>query len=165
MIFRDFFENKRDWTWTFLRLCWTQNEPDSLKQSNTVWVILNESFWRVTIIYSNVDHLRIGVEWGHVGLSCDPIPLTRCQVKLNCHLILFYILKTCANTNFQNYLNIGHHSNADHMIMRVSFKIQLQIRTDKKWSSSLTHLSRRMTKMTVTFKNDCLYSKLPLYLS
>ena len=72
--------------------------------------------------------------------SRDPIPLTRCQVKLNCHLILFYILKTCANTNFQNYLNIGHHSNADHMISSVSFKIHL-IFTNMNW--------QKIAKMTV----------------
>ena len=131
-----------------LRLCWTQNEPDPLKQSNTVWLMLNESFKRVTIIYSNVDHLRIGVEWGHVGLSRDLIPLTRCQVKLNSTIWYnFYILKTfCANTNFQNYLNIGHHSNDDHMIMRVSFKIHLVLKNTTDWnifsSSSRTHSCR-----------------------
>ena len=115
-----------------LRLCWTQNEPDSLKQSNTVWLMPNESFKRVIIIYSNVDHLRIGVELGHVRLSRGPIPLTRCQVKLNSTIWYnFYILKTfCANTNFQNYLNIGDHSNADHMITSVSFKTHL-VRTNR----------------------------------
>ena len=164
MIFRDFFENKRDWTWTFLRLCWTQNEPDSLKQSNTVWVILNESFKRVTIIYSNVDHLRIGVEWGHVGLSRDPIPLTLCQVKLNCHLILFYILKTCANTNFQNYLNIGHHSNADHMIISVSFKIHFVLTNCENYCTTYYTNWKKLKQLVYSFiqkdyKNDRYFQK------